>query len=86
MLAVDLCRNENGVSFLNHKTDYTESNETTASIHRELKREVKTYWKQSQADKKIKVKKNSSGTKMYYYGNTMVSFACFFSHLLHREG
>lgn len=41
VLAVDLCRNENGIPFLNHKTDYKETNETIASIYRELKRQVK---------------------------------------------
>ena len=41
MLAVDLCRNENDASILNHRNDYTETKQTTASSLHELRRYVK---------------------------------------------
>lgn len=37
MLAEDLCRNDNGFPFLNHKTYYSETKQTIASSRHELK-------------------------------------------------
>ena len=39
-LAVDLCRDDNGISFLDRRYDYNETNQTNVSILRELKRKV----------------------------------------------
>ena len=44
MLAEDLCRNDNDVSFRDHKNDYIETNQTTGSNLHELRRDVKKGW------------------------------------------
>ena len=65
---MDLCRNDAVFGFLNQKTDYKETNWTTASFYCQLKRYVKNMLQLVTSIHKSQSNEiNSSGTKMYCY-------------------